>query len=133
MIAAFIFAIAVQTAPESFSGHSAQCLAEVAGMTLDQLELDRPAQTQALVRKTDELIGLLKELDQVQAELQDIQLQQLARAPDRISKGELPIGSEAIYREQIARDHARYLERRSALRARAPNCAWPAPIDAPAI
>lgn len=129
LLAALTFA-GVQDAPPV---QSAQCLVEVAALTLEDLDLTNPDMHQAVVRKTDalwlnqqEMVATLENIERARAAV-------LSGVPGEIERGALPEGSLEVIRQRQERDRAEDMMIVNELPSQAPSCVWPRRDDQPVI
>lgn len=125
MMLSFIAALTFASPQDLPPVQSAQCLVEVAALTLEDLDLTDPAMHQAAVRKADalwlkqqEMVATLENIDRARAAI-------LWDVPSEIERGALPQGSLEVIRQRQERDRAEDLLIVEELPRRAPSCRWP--------
>lgn len=122
--------VALQDAPPV---QSAQCLVEVAALTLEDLDLTDPAMHQATVRKADALWLNQRDMVTTLENIERARAAVLAGVPGEIERGALPQGSLEVIRQRQERDRAEDVMIVNELPSRAPSCIWPGRDDQPVI
>ena len=105
--------------------HTAQCLAEVAAMTYETMDMADPAMVAAAIAKTDRLIASHQDNLNAQAGLDEANADLVAAMRVEEAAGELPPGSADLTAEQHRQHRVMTGIKDRQLVADAPHCQWP--------
>lgn len=105
--------------------HTAQCLAEVAAMTYETMDMADPVMVAAAIAKTDRLIASHQDNLNAQAGLDAANAALVASMRVEEAAGKLPPGSADLTAEQHRQHRVMTGIKDRQIVAEAPHCQWP--------